>query len=300
MATDAGLVKLHLISPSHVQPLPDKENFGRFDKVLRSVGSPRTVHVRPRMITVVSDTKYRTTSGFPVSLIGLHGKDELLVVGPDWALLRLAAGNTPKNDVYDNAQTQYRNALRSIVEEAFWLCRVPGLLALATGTSWQGTVPGGPDVERDVADRLLTDPSWRQMRQDVAERDDSHEFMQVAATELLKAMFRSPIEGIQQYFAGRDLGAFVRTHVEECNAKHLQMSIEAEQQADVHTMWWAEWEESATRQRVGPDFLTASGRNILGYPTKPEALNSERPRSYSMHKKWQAIIAKLEKAAAEP
>lgn len=54
------------------------------------------ISVRARMISLITSTKFKTTSGQPISLVGLHGKDEILVVGPTWAIARLATGEVPK------------------------------------------------------------------------------------------------------------------------------------------------------------------------------------------------------------
>ena len=89
------MIELHLISPFHVEPTPDQSNLGRFDKAIRSVTNlqdTRSIYVRPTMITIISNTKFKTSSGLPISLVGLHGKDELLVTGPAWAILKLAQG----------------------------------------------------------------------------------------------------------------------------------------------------------------------------------------------------------------
>lgn len=180
MADTSELVQLHLISPSHIEPLPDKTNFGRFDKILRSVGSPRTVYVRPRMITVVSGTKYSTRTGLPVSLVGLHGKDELLVVGPPWALLKLAAGVAPKVQPQEDARARYKEAIRTVVEEAFWICRVKSLIDIVNGTAVSPGVltqiDGGLPV--DVGTYLASNPVWKQMENDVAQHEHSAEFLE--------------------------------------------------------------------------------------------------------------------------
>jgi hypothetical protein len=70
------------------------------------------------------------------------------------------------------------------------------------------------------------------------------------------------------------------------------MSVEAEERSDIHTMWWAEWEEKPQRYSYMPNFLAKSGRNITAYPTKPDTLFAAKPRRYSMHEKWKATVAK--------
>ena len=89
------LVTLHLPSPFELHPMPDSRLEGRLNNVLRSVGAKKSISVRARMITAVADTKFKTEKGDPVSLVGLHGKDEILAIGPDWAIRRLAEGERP-------------------------------------------------------------------------------------------------------------------------------------------------------------------------------------------------------------
>lgn len=294
MAETSELVQLNLISPSYVEPVPDKGNFGRFDKVLRSVGSPRTVQVRPRMITVVAETKYVTKSGFPVSLIGLHGKDELLVVGPVWALLKLAAGHKPKESPPDNARVGYEQALQTIVEEVFWLLRVPMLLAISRGTDWQDRPLSQivNEFSSETTTYFATDPAWLQMQSDVTVHEGSKELVQFVATDLLQGMFRCSIESVLQYFSAIDVIDFIQVCIKECFNKYQEVRVEAEDRSDIHSMWWAEWEEKPKKYAFMPNFLSKSGRNITAYPTKPDSLPDPRPRRYSMHEKWQTTIAK--------
>jgi hypothetical protein len=296
MADASELVQLNLIAPSHVEPVPDKGNFGRFDKVLRSVGSPRTVHVRPRMITVVSETKYVTKSGLPVSLIGLHGKDELLVVGPVWALLKLASGQRPKESNLENSHVEYQRALQTIVEEAFWLLRVRTLLAVSSGMAWHARILSQivNDFPPEAATYFLKDPLWLQMENDVAAHEESKEFVQFAATDLLQGMFRCSIESVQEYFSEIKVVDFIQEYLKECINKHQEMIAEAEERSDIHSMWWAEWEEKPKRYSFMPNFLVKSGRNITAYPTKSDTLFDAKPRRYSMHEKWKTTVAKYQ------
>ena len=296
MADAPELVQLNLIAPSHVEPLPDKENFGRFDKVLRSVGSPRTVHVRPRMITVVSETKYITKSGLPVSLIGLHGKDELLVVGPVWALLKLASGQKPKESIPENAHVEYQRAIQTVVEEAFWLLRVRALLSVSNGMAWHTRILSQTvdDFPPQAAAQFLTDPLWLHMENDVAAHEESKEFVQFAATDLLQGMFRCSVESVQEYFSKIEIAGFIQECLNECVTKHQEMLAEAEERSDIHSMWWAEWEEKSKKHSFMPNFIVKSGRNITAYPTKSDTLSDARPRRYSMHEKWKTTVAKYQ------
>ena len=93
--SSGDLVQIYLVEPIDIDPVPDKAfTNGRFAKLLTGIGAKGRALVRARMITIVAETKFRTTTGLPISLIGLHGKDEVLVLGPVWALERLAAGES--------------------------------------------------------------------------------------------------------------------------------------------------------------------------------------------------------------
>lgn len=87
-----GMVKLELVDPFDLEPMLDKALQGRLAKVLKDAGSQGRISVRSRMITSVASTKYSTLDGHPVSLVGVHGKDEILVRGPSWAIEMLADG----------------------------------------------------------------------------------------------------------------------------------------------------------------------------------------------------------------
>lgn len=288
----AELVQLHLISPSHVEPPPDKTHFGRFDKVLRSVGSPRTVFVRPRMITIVAQTRFVTSSGLPVSLVGLHGKDELLVVGPPWALERLAAGRAPQAGTPDDTRTLYAEAMRTVLEEAFWLCRLEGLLALARGAApYPGILSESRVVLSDaVASRFAADPAWARMTGDVARCEESARFLQFAAVEMLQGMFRCTVDAALQYFAAQDVTAFVGAALEECREKSLEFAARLDEVDDVHPHWWAEWEPTGVTPERMPDYLTRSGRNVVAYPTREQSLRDPVPRRYAMHARWDSTV----------
>ena len=89
------LVHLELIDLFNITPAPDKSIHGPLARMLKSVGSKGKYAVRARMITAVSNTKFKTLEGEPISLVGLHGKGEVLSIGPAWAIERLAEGLTP-------------------------------------------------------------------------------------------------------------------------------------------------------------------------------------------------------------
>lgn len=66
---DAGnnLVKLELMDIMNIDPMPDKAMQGRLTRVLKLVGAQGTISVRARMITTVSNTKFKTQDGLTQS-----------------------------------------------------------------------------------------------------------------------------------------------------------------------------------------------------------------------------------------
>lgn len=109
------LVHLELIDLFNITPTPDKSIQGPLARMLKSVGSKGKYAVRARMITAVSNTKYKTLEGEPISLVGLHGKGEMLSVGPAWAIERLAEGMTPD---FDNRVSELQSELERYRELA--------------------------------------------------------------------------------------------------------------------------------------------------------------------------------------
>lgn len=103
------LVHLHMVDPFNIDPPPDQSVQGRLARMLKSVGSKGTLAVRARMITSVSNTKFKTIDGKPISMVGLHGKDEVLAVGPTWAIERLGDGDVPE---FEEEVSLLKEALR--------------------------------------------------------------------------------------------------------------------------------------------------------------------------------------------
>jgi len=86
------LVQLQLVDLMNTTPPPERSVQGQIARTLKNVGSNKRFAVRARMITLVSDTKYKTFEDWPISLVGLHGKGEILALGPAWAIERLGEG----------------------------------------------------------------------------------------------------------------------------------------------------------------------------------------------------------------
>lgn len=288
----SDLIQLHLISPAHVEPPPDVSN-SRFAKVLRSVGASSAVHVRPRMITVVADTKYKTRSGMPVTLVGLHGKDELLVVGPDWAILRLANGEAPKTTGGRDISSEYEDALAYVVEEIYWLKRLGTLLKIAQGRGASFSEPAPLIPVTEEKDQIEKHPAWQRMADSVARYIHNPLTDKIIAEGMLQGMFGRLAQTCISQLSGIDLDAFIEKAVSDCIVKFLEFSEKLDCIYDVHPFWWAEWspDERINQESQSPNFVTSAGRNISKYhfgelPEPDEA----KPRRYSMYARWNKLL----------
>lgn len=294
------LVKLHLVAPMSVEPTPDKSVFGRFDRVLRSVGAPREVMVRPRMITAVAETKYKTGDGLPVSVVGLHGKDELLVVGPVWALEDLANGRSTSDLKEVRSSLDVLIDVRQyVLEEIFWLARLPELLARASSGEPKAPPSDALKGLRESGGGILflRDPEWEAMAREFA---SSAPVDMDIAVELLQGMFRAHKDVVFSYFRDVDANEFASAYLIEAAAHYERIASKIAEGSDPHPAWWLAWDKDGRTQdaEAHPYFLLPEGRNISAYPISSESnLMLPKPRRYSMHRRWRTVMrAHLEKA----
>lgn len=152
------LVQLQLADLLNTTPPPERSVQGQMARTLKNVGSKKRFAVRARMITLVSDTKYKTLEGWPISLVGLHGKAEILALGPAWAIERLGEGMA---SAFDDEVSVLREELQ-IYRDLAALARKPTLGSKPIGetllsrprylNSWMDSARQGPwDI-----------PSWRE------------------------------------------------------------------------------------------------------------------------------------------
>ncbi|MBX3669986.1 MAG: hypothetical protein KF778_16415 [Rhodocyclaceae bacterium] len=291
------LIQLHLVSPAFVEPTPDKTT-GRFGAVLRSVGASKSVYVRPRMITAVASTKYKTRSGLPVTLVGLHGKDELLVVGPDWAILKLASGEAPKALPGPDIAGAFDKALQFVLEEMFWLQRLEMLLTIAqslpTGKStFSDPIP--KDLVFGELNNLHEKAIWKEMSDSVARYVSEPALDKVVAEGMLQGMLARSSEECIDLFRGIDVREYSKKMLSECLSKYTEF-VEHEQRIyDVHPVWWGEWrpEDKVEQEAQLPNYLTVTGRNITKYHFSDISQPDEpKPRRYSMHRRWNTLLQK--------
>ena len=245
-----GLVRLHLVAAHHLDPTPTKGLGGRLDRVLRDVGSRDGISVRARMITAVASTKFATLNGLPVSLVGLHGKDELLVTGPRWALEKVANGQYPTGEP-TNAQA--KAPLAVVQDEITLLQQLPDLLSRVR-------VPSHIDLEELTA--------------------ESSEYIDAfGAKRALTALFRTKITRIMSFFETNDLSMFLEAALLE--AKQVLHNVTEESGLDdIYRVWWNSWIEGPAGDR-DDKLLTATGRHVTAYPISErwDASYLTKPRS---------------------
>lgn len=110
--------------------IPDSEhlNGGRFAKSAISAGCSGKIMVRARMITAISNTKFRTKEGAPISLVSLHGKDDVLVLGPPEAIERIACGEEPEPYTHAGYVSKVQNAIDVTQLEISYISQLPDLI----------------------------------------------------------------------------------------------------------------------------------------------------------------------------
>ena len=112
--------------------MPENEHLsgGRFAKSAVSAGCSGKIMVRSRMITAISDTKYRTKSGAPITLVSLHGKDDVLVLGPAEAIERIANGEIPEPYTHSGYIDKVKQAIKITAIEITYIKQLPNLFNL--------------------------------------------------------------------------------------------------------------------------------------------------------------------------
>lgn len=291
------LIQLHLISPAYVDPTPDTTS-GRFGTVLRSVGATTSVYVRPRMITAVAGTKYKTRSGLPVTLVGLHGKDELLVVGPDWAILKLASGDVPKTKPAPDSASVFDEAIQFVLEEMFWLQKLEVLLSIAQSDQEQNSKfsdPVAPELIFGELSDLEEKSIWKNMNESVHRYIHEPVLDKLIAEEMLQGMLSRVPTQCLKLFRTVNAREYAKSMLVDCLEKYAEFQDQANRIYDVHPIWWSEWskENQVALEIRLPNYLMPSGRNISKYHfaelTEPDAA---KPRRYSMHQRWSALLQK--------
>lgn len=282
MKFNDNLVTLHLISTFDVEPPPDKSVLGRLDKVLRAVGANGKVSVRSRMITAVADTKYRTTNGIPVSLVGLHGKDELLVIGPAWAIERLAHGEQPEKKTNQPASVCDHGAMiRDILEsEIFWLIQLPRLLACSVGSEIKSAHVSDAiaSIISEYSSVLGQDYLERILKK-LSPQEIDAKLSKNIAEEMLCILMRADHKLINKFFESNDPNHYSIT---KCHEACVALANFDDNFLDDHRIWWAEWTQNPTATRIA--MLLPEKAIYLATSANPDKKPTQRKES--IHLNW--------------
>ena len=267
------LVQLFLVKPFDLDPVPDKSLQGRLDRVLRSVGANGTIAVRARMITAISNTKFKTVDGDPVSLVGLHGKDELLVRGPTWAIENLGRGESPDTE---ECRSWLKQKAKEVAEERARLSLV------RTALDFYVENRANLDKFQKRPEFQIDEKSWPRPRP-VFQNDRRLNGAQLAclnqefeSLEKLREAVRKSEKRLEWFF---DLDASeVARHFLEYDAEDFFVSMDAELSSlaarveaelrkveDGERPWWFQWTKAWGTKKDESLVLTESNRHFTRY-----------------------------------
>jgi len=290
------LVQLFLVKPVDLDPVPDKSLQGRLDRVLRSVGADGTIAVRARMITAISNTKFKTTDGEPVSLVGLHGKDELLVRGPTWAIERLGRGESPDPD---ECPAWLKRTAQEVAQERTWLSRA------RTALDFYAENQSALDELEERPEFQITEDSWGHDRRPAFLNDRRLNGAQLARLnqefellEKLRKTFQQSKSWLQWFFASD--ASEVARHFLENDAEDFFDSMDAELaslaariEAELRKAegggrpWWFQWSKAWETMKDESLVLTESNRHFTTYAVgSASGRDMTRPRSPSRVMIW--------------
>lgn len=284
-----NLVSLPLASHISLDPIPDRKLFGKFTNLLKSVGTDGDLLIRPKMISIISSTHFKTVSGLPVSLVGLQGKEDVLVVGPKWALARLAQGDLPKNGDYAAVGTTVNKAKSFAAEQLYWFTRLPELVAAAKGAPDRLLSKSVIESQLpDVFERLEKDSDWNRVSADALAHEA--ELNQTKAREMLQGLLLQTFDNALALWEEKDWSETIFVIVKRREA-HITALREIWQ--DPHQKWWLGYDnipmEDAAPTNLGSTNYRLDGEGIdVGlYPEFRRADDSPvRGRSASIHSRW--------------
>jgi hypothetical protein len=292
---ETSLVSLPIASPISLDPIPDRKLLGRFTNLLKGVGADGDVLIRPRMITIISNTHFKTVGGLPVSLVGLQGKDEVLVVGPKWALARLADGDVPKKGGYDGSGTKAHKVKSFAVEQLYWFTRLPELVAAAKGVLGQRLGKNAiEDALPDVFGRLEKDSDWVRVRAEVVASESN--LNQINASEILQGLLLQKTEDTLSLWDTKD---WLPTIFGIVKRREAHITALREIHLENYQMWWLGYDDIPPEDVTSTDFsetkhrLDGEGIDVGTYP-EFHALSDcvVRARATSVHSRWIKLCSK--------
>lgn len=285
-----ALVSLPIASQLNIDPIPDRKLFGRFSNLLKSVGATEDVFVRSRMITIISSTHFKTLGGSPVSLVGLHGKDEVLVVGPTWALHRLATGDVPKRSGTTSAEQAISIAKSFSAEQLFWFTRIYELVAAARGVPHQQLENCRLKNEQPgIFEKLEKDDDWNRVDAEVITRES--ELNQANACDMLQGLLMRSMDDVLAIWDSND---WCETIVRIVQRRESHLTSLREVERDPYNRWWLGYddipeEDAANTALCKSNYrLDGEGIDVSLYPEfrRTDEYQLARVRTSSIHQRW--------------
>jgi hypothetical protein len=268
------LVQLFLVKPFDLDPVPDQSLQGRLDRVLRSVGANGRIAVRARMITAISNTKFKTVDGDPVSLVGLHGKDELLAQGPTWAIERLGRGETPDPDKCKSWLEQKAKEVakeRGSLSEArteldFYTKNRPVLDELEKRPEFQIVENSWAHGPRPafLSDRWLNGAELARLNQEFESLGKLREAVRVSEKRL-EWFFESAASEVARHFLENDTEDFFESIDAELVSLAARVEAELRKVEDGERPWWFHWSKAWETMKEESLVLTESNRHFTTY-----------------------------------
>lgn len=282
------LVQLFLVKPFDLDPVPDKSLQGRLDRVLRSVGANGTIAVRARMITAISNTKFKTVDGDPVSLVGLHGKDELLVRGPTWAIERLGRGETPDQD---ECQSWLEQKAKEVAEERARLSQARAVLdCYAENRPTLDELEKRPELQivenswgngskpAFLNDSRLNGAQLARLNQEFESLGKLREAIR-ESEKRLEWFFESGVSEVAHHFLENDPEDFFVSMDTELASLAARIEAELRKVQDGERPWWFQWSKAWGTMKVESLVLTESNRHFTKYAVgSASGCDMTRPR----------------------
>lgn len=246
--------------------------------------------VRSRMITIISSTHFKTLGGSPVSLVGLHGKDEVLVVGPTWALQRLATGDIPNLSGNTSTEQAISIAKSFSIEQLFWFARIYELVAAARGMPHQQLENCRLKNEQpDIFEKLAKDDDWNRVGAEAIARES--ELNQANACDMLQGLLRRSVDDVLAIWDSND---WCETIVRIVQRRESHITSLKEVMCDPYNRWWLGYddipEEDAAKTALSKsDYrLDGEGIDVSLYPEFRRAGECQlaRVRTSSIHQRW--------------
>lgn len=295
-----SLVSLPLASQISLDPIPDRKLFGRFTNLLKGVGADGDVLIRPRMITIISSTHFKTIGGLPVSLVGLHGKDEVLVVGPKWALARLAAGDLPKDTDLVEAEASVPRIKSYAVEQLYWFTRLPELVSAANGSLDERLETSTVENELpEVFKRLRKDSDWNRVSAEALAF--ASELNRSNAREMLQGLLLQSVDDFLKLWNEKD---WLQTIFAIVKRREAHIAMLREKCQDPYQKWWLGYddipEEETTNIHSETNYrLDGEGIDVGLYPEfRPAKESQARGRGKSIHSRWLKLCSEKTKVEA--